>query len=44
MKKYKIKQTGKEIKLGDTIAIVTTRKTSFGVLNMKEVVPVTKKL
>ena len=44
MKKYKVKQTGKEIKLGDIIAVVTTRRTSFGVLNMKEVVPLTKDL
>ena len=40
MKKYKIKETGKEIKVGDRITIVTSRKTSFGELNAKETFPV----
>ena len=44
MKKYKIKQTGKEIKIGDTINIVTTRKTSFGVLKTIEKFSVTREL
>ena len=42
MKRYKVKKTGKEIKIGDSIAIVTSRKTSFGVLNIKKVTPVTE--
>ena len=44
MKKYVIKQTGKEIKLGDKIGIETVNKTSFGTLIKTTVVPVTKTL
>ena len=42
MKKYKVKETGKEIKIGDKISLTVSHKTSFGLLNVKKVVIVTK--
>ncbi len=44
MKKYVIRQTGREIKLGDKIGVEIINKTSFGTLSKTTVVPLTKPL
>ena len=41
MNKYIIKKTGEEIKIGDTVSIITNQNATFGVLRMKEVLKVT---